>query len=94
MIASIYFYFFIFLFFICASLHVIIFTQKGMSETISLKGNSKVLPFGSYRLLNNNCRNSDVDLLCVFCCHVSRDDIFVGLSKLLESHVEITDLLV
>lgn len=70
------------------------FEKKGMTETISLKGNSKILPFGSYRLLNHNCPNSDVDLLCVFCCHVTRDDIFVGLAKLLESHVEISDLLV
>lgn len=65
-----------------------------MTEPISLKGNSKILPFGSYRLLNNNCPNSDVDLLCVFCNNVTREDIFGGLSKLLESHVEITDLIV
>lgn len=70
------------------------FEKKGMTETISLKGNSKILPFGSYRLLNHNCPFSDVDLLCVFCCHVSREDVFVGLSKLLESHVDIDDLLV
>jgi len=61
---------------------------------VAMAGNTKVVAFGSHRILGNCSSGSDLDLLCMVSSHVSRVEIFTHLPPLLTSRTDISDFLV
>jgi len=64
---------------------------KGLSEQTAEESGAKLFTFGSYRL-GVHGPTSDIDTLTVGPRHVTREDFFESLKKLLEEEPEVTDL--
>ncbi|CAK5270759.1 unnamed protein product [Mycena citricolor] len=65
---------------------------KGMSEAAATAAGGKIFTFGSYRL-GVHAPGSDIDTLCVFPKHVSRDDFFTTFEPMvreMEDAVEVS----
>ncbi|KAI8390875.1 Poly(A) polymerase central domain-containing protein [Radiomyces spectabilis] len=65
--------------------------RKGLSPELAQKAGGKVLTFGSYRL-GVHAADADIDTLCVFPQHVTRDDFFNDMYSMLHARSEVTDL--
>ncbi|KAG0162776.1 polynucleotide adenylyltransferase [Apophysomyces sp. BC1015] len=65
--------------------------KRGLSPAAARKAGGKILTFGSYRL-GVHAAGADIDTLCVFPRHVTRDDFFEEMYVMLQKQRGVTDL--
>ncbi|KAF7721334.1 polynucleotide adenylyltransferase [Apophysomyces ossiformis] len=65
--------------------------RRGLSPVAARKAGGKILTFGSYRL-GVHAAGADIDTLCVFPRHVTREDFFEEMYAMLQNQRGVTDL--
>lgn len=65
--------------------------SRGLSEAAATAAGGKIFTFGSYRL-GVHGPGSDIDTLCVFPKHVSRDDFFETFEPMLKEMEGVTEV--